>query len=361
MSAESSPRRRHGSHRPGSVIFAAERLRRGDGAPGRPGGPSMPSERARAAGCHPSSVTREPTLEIVDLDLADLASVASGAARRSSAGRPRRHPARECRRRGVSKAPDHGRRFRTAVRHEPPGALRSGRRICCRPSSQRRRGSHRAPRQHQPPLGPPRPRRSDDGLELLAATVAYARSKLAVMTFGFELDRRLRAAGSSVSSVVAHPGFARARPSASRVPPVVEPRWPPARRASRCCTRLARAKRSGRPAPTSTRPWAPTSSAGNTGAQTGWFQLTGAPGPRSRQEARSRPTRPLARLWHRVRASLTGVQPRRSPSPPPIRLVDPRRRLPNGPRLEPDVKCVSPSTECVQSRPIVTVSKVPPS
>ncbi|GAA2575309.1 MULTISPECIES: SDR family NAD(P)-dependent oxidoreductase [Streptomyces] len=37
---------------------------------------------------------------------------------------------------------------------------------------------------------------------------AYGRSKLAQMVFGFALDRRLRAAGSSVSSVVAHPGGA---------------------------------------------------------------------------------------------------------------------------------------------------------
>ncbi|QJU53835.1 SDR family NAD(P)-dependent oxidoreductase [Herbiconiux sp. KACC 21604] len=37
---------------------------------------------------------------------------------------------------------------------------------------------------------------------------SYGRSKLAVMTFAFELDRRLRAAGSPVSSLVAHPGFA---------------------------------------------------------------------------------------------------------------------------------------------------------
>ncbi|MCS5721335.1 SDR family NAD(P)-dependent oxidoreductase [Herbiconiux sp. CPCC 203407] len=36
----------------------------------------------------------------------------------------------------------------------------------------------------------------------------YGRSKLAVMTYGFELDRRLRLAGSTVSSIVAHPGFA---------------------------------------------------------------------------------------------------------------------------------------------------------
>ncbi|MEU0643294.1 SDR family NAD(P)-dependent oxidoreductase [Streptomyces umbrinus] len=36
----------------------------------------------------------------------------------------------------------------------------------------------------------------------------YSRSKLAQMLFGFELDRRLRAAASTVSSVVTHPGGA---------------------------------------------------------------------------------------------------------------------------------------------------------
>ncbi|MGW7578147.1 SDR family NAD(P)-dependent oxidoreductase [Streptomyces sp. NPDC054765] len=37
---------------------------------------------------------------------------------------------------------------------------------------------------------------------------AYGRSKLAQMLFGFELDRRLRAAGSTTLSVVVHPGGA---------------------------------------------------------------------------------------------------------------------------------------------------------
>ncbi|WP_394619887.1 SDR family NAD(P)-dependent oxidoreductase [Lentzea sp. JNUCC 0626] len=37
---------------------------------------------------------------------------------------------------------------------------------------------------------------------------AYGRSKLAQMSFGFELDRRLRAAGSKAMSVVVHPGGA---------------------------------------------------------------------------------------------------------------------------------------------------------
>jgi NAD(P)-dependent dehydrogenase (short-subunit alcohol dehydrogenase family) len=38
---------------------------------------------------------------------------------------------------------------------------------------------------------------------------AYGRSKLATTVFGLELDRRLRAAGSPVSSVLAHPGLSR--------------------------------------------------------------------------------------------------------------------------------------------------------
>jgi NAD(P)-dependent dehydrogenase (short-subunit alcohol dehydrogenase family) len=37
---------------------------------------------------------------------------------------------------------------------------------------------------------------------------AYSQSKLANLLFAFELDRRLRAAGSPISSVAAHPGYA---------------------------------------------------------------------------------------------------------------------------------------------------------
>ncbi|CAL2069020.1 SDR family NAD(P)-dependent oxidoreductase [Streptomyces sp. TR1341] len=47
---------------------------------------------------------------------------------------------------------------------------------------------------------------------------AYGRSKLAQMCFGFELDRRLRAAGSTVLSVVAHPGGALDSLTPSRPP-----------------------------------------------------------------------------------------------------------------------------------------------
>ncbi|MEV8438621.1 oxidoreductase [Actinosynnema sp. NPDC051121] len=41
------------------------------------------------------------------------------------------------------------------------------------------------------------------------ATAAYGRSKLATTVFGVELDRRLRAAGSPIVSVLAHPGLTR--------------------------------------------------------------------------------------------------------------------------------------------------------
>ncbi|MFJ9012440.1 SDR family NAD(P)-dependent oxidoreductase [Streptomyces canus] len=47
---------------------------------------------------------------------------------------------------------------------------------------------------------------------------SYGRSKLAQMCFGFELDRRLRAVGSTVLSVVAHPGGALDSLTPSRPP-----------------------------------------------------------------------------------------------------------------------------------------------
>lgn len=47
---------------------------------------------------------------------------------------------------------------------------------------------------------------------------AYARSKLAQMLFALELDRRLRAAGSTALSVVVHPGGALDSLAPSRPP-----------------------------------------------------------------------------------------------------------------------------------------------
>ncbi len=51
---------------------------------------------------------------------------------------------------------------------------------------------------------------------------AYTQSKHAVQTFGFELDRRLRAAGADIRSIVAHPGLGLDGASPSR-PPINEP------------------------------------------------------------------------------------------------------------------------------------------
>jgi NAD(P)-dependent dehydrogenase (short-subunit alcohol dehydrogenase family) len=55
-----------------------------------------------------------------------------------------------------------------------------------------------------------------------AAFTAYAQSKHATQAFGFELDRRLRAAGSPVTALVAHPGSGFEGGSPVR-PGVIEP------------------------------------------------------------------------------------------------------------------------------------------
>ena len=48
---------------------------------------------------------------------------------------------------------------------------------------------------------------------------AYGQSKLANLLFAFELDRRLRAAGSSIRSVAAHPGYAATNLQSAAAPP----------------------------------------------------------------------------------------------------------------------------------------------
>ena len=49
---------------------------------------------------------------------------------------------------------------------------------------------------------------------------AYGQSKLANLLFSFELDRRLRAAGSSVRSMAAHPGYAATNLQSAAAPTV---------------------------------------------------------------------------------------------------------------------------------------------
>ncbi|MFZ4237131.1 SDR family NAD(P)-dependent oxidoreductase [Streptomyces murinus] len=72
---------------------------------------------------------------------------------------------------------------------------------------------------------------------------AYGRSKLAQMCFGFELDRRLRAAGSTVLSVVAHPGGALDSLTPSRPP--VHRTTPGARLRALPCALLVQGKDAG--------------------------------------------------------------------------------------------------------------------
>lgn len=55
-----------------------------------------------------------------------------------------------------------------------------------------------------------------------SASRAYAHSKIGMQSFGFELDRRLRAASADVASIVAHPGYSISGLT-PRVPGVNEP------------------------------------------------------------------------------------------------------------------------------------------
>ncbi|MBF4578249.1 SDR family NAD(P)-dependent oxidoreductase [Frigoribacterium sp. VKM Ac-2530] len=137
-----------------------------------------------------------------------------------------------------------------------------------------------------------------------SGAVAYARSKLAVMTFGLELDRRLRAAGSSVSSVIAHPGLSWESLSDPR-PPVVEPRRPPA-----VVTSAMHAFSQGKEAGAEPLVHAtvdPGVRGGEYWGPSGWFQLTGPPAVvPTKKHARDRAS--AERLWA-VSAELTHTDP----------------------------------------------------
>lgn len=141
-----------------------------------------------------------------------------------------------------------------------------------------------------------------------SGSVAYARSKLAVSTFGFELDRRLRAADSRVSSVVAHPGFSWESLSDPR-PPVVVPRRPPA-----VITSLMHTFSQGKEVGAEPLVHALVGDGvvgGEYWGPGGWFQLTGEPRVvpvkrHARDEATAR------RLWQ-ISSDLTRTEPNVSP------------------------------------------------
>jgi NAD(P)-dependent dehydrogenase (short-subunit alcohol dehydrogenase family) len=136
------------------------------------------------------------------------------------------------------------------------------------------------------------------------SNLAYSRSKLAVMTFGFELDRRLRASGSSVRSVVAHPGFSWDVLSEKR-PGIFTKRWLPAPLVGLLRT-FSQGKDQGA-RPLSAAALGPDVHGGEYWGPDGWFQLTGAPAlVHAKKHAHNR--KAAARLWN-LSARLTRLQP----------------------------------------------------
>jgi len=121
----------------------------------------------------------------------------------------------------------------------------------------------------------------------------YGRSKLAVMLFGFELAERLADAGSTVSSVVAHPGFsldllAPERPDIAASRP--EPAW------TRPAQRLyAQGKDVGAEPPVHAAVGSDVRS-GQYWGPAGWMQLRG-PAAVVRAEPRAHDRTEAARLW----------------------------------------------------------------
>jgi NAD(P)-dependent dehydrogenase (short-subunit alcohol dehydrogenase family) len=133
---------------------------------------------------------------------------------------------------------------------------------------------------------------------------AYSRSKLAVMVFGFELDLRLRAAGSTVTSVVAHPGFALENLSEKRAG-ITRRRWLPAP-----IVGLMRTVSQGKDQGARPLTYAAVGAdvhGGEYWGPDGWFQLTGAPAlVKAQRHAHNRKV--AARLWN-LSARLTRVHP----------------------------------------------------
>lgn len=121
----------------------------------------------------------------------------------------------------------------------------------------------------------------------------YGRSKLAVMLFGFELAERLADAGSSVSSVVAHPGLSLdvlAPPRPEIGPSRPEPAWTrPAQSV------FAQGKDVGAE-PLVHAAVAPDVRSGEYWGPSGWMQLRG-PATVVRAEPRAHDRTEAARLW----------------------------------------------------------------
>ena len=96
---------------------------------------------------------------------------------------------------------------RAAARHQLPGSVRADRHVAAAVSRRRAR-AHRECRESGAPLRQARPRRLNWEKTLYNEWKAYARSKLAMVCFTMELNRRLQQRGSNITALGAHPGFA---------------------------------------------------------------------------------------------------------------------------------------------------------
>ena len=130
---------------------------------------------------------------------------------------------------------------------------------------------------------------------------AYAQSKLANLLFAFELDRRLRRAGSRAISVAAHPGYAAT--NLVNVGPQMARARVFERLAAIGSRILAQGAEDGA-LPTLYAAAAPAVNGGDFVGPGGLFELRGAP-KQVRASSRARNETDAARLWE-ISESLTG-------------------------------------------------------
>lgn len=143
----------------------------------------------------------------------------------------------------------------------------------------------------------------DPGQRRYGNASAYARSKLAVMLFGFELAQRLQSAGSVMSSVVAHPGLSLSAFTPERPGQAARARASLPRRI--LMRPIAQGKDSGA-GPLVRAAVGPGSRNGQYWGPDGWFQLTGSPSVvRARPHAYDRSA--AAQLWE-ASERLTGMK-----------------------------------------------------
>lgn len=130
----------------------------------------------------------------------------------------------------------------------------------------------------------------------------YSRSKLAVMTYAFELDRRMRLAGLDAHSLVAHPGYAVDELAPRRD---IEPTPKTGTALSRLGLRLIAQGKDAGARPIVAAATHPEAHGGQYWGPDGWRQLRGAPAVVAAKPY-ARDPEVAARLWTEIER-LTGV------------------------------------------------------